>query len=160
MAREREYDDDDDIAPGSPPQRPTKPRSRDDDDDDDDDDRPIRKGKMKRSDLRSVAIYQKAILLCILLYICVAGARFLMPPEIQLLVSLALVPVAITSTVFVFLLATKTYGTGLGIVLGILTLIPCVGLIVLLIVNGRATSTLREHGIQVGLLGARLSDLN
>ena len=34
----------------------------------------------------------------------------------------------------------KVYSTGLGIVLGLLTLIPCVGLIVLLIVNGKATS--------------------
>jgi hypothetical protein len=45
-------------------------------------------------------------------------------------------------------------------VLGILTLIPLVGLIVLLIVNGKATNLLREDGIHVGLLGARMSDLD
>lgn len=48
---------------------------------------------------------------------------------------------------------------GLGIVLGILTLIPCIGLIVLLVINGKATGVLRENGIGVGLLGANLSKL-
>ncbi|HZZ81823.1 MAG TPA: hypothetical protein VFE62_25205 [Gemmataceae bacterium] len=38
-----------------------------------------------------------------------------------------------------------------------LTLIPCVGLIVLLVINGAATSTLRQYGYHVGFLGADLS---
>ena len=53
------------------------------------------------------------------------------------------------------MLALAIYGTALGIILGILTLIPLVGLIILLIVNGKATNLLREDGIHVGLLGAR-----
>ena len=61
--------------------------------------------------------------------------------------------------VFVFLLSTRVYGSGSGIALGILTLCPCVGLISLLVVNGRASGVLKEHGIRVGLLGARSSDL-
>lgn len=64
------------------------------------------------------------------------------------------IPLVIVATVFVFLLSIKVYGTGLGIVLGVLTLIPCVGLIVLLVVNGKATSVLSRNGIRVGLLGA------
>jgi hypothetical protein len=38
-------------------------------------------------------------------------------------------------------------------------LIPCVGLIILLIVNQQATSLLREHRIKVGLMGAHVADL-
>lgn len=59
----------------------------------------------------------------------------------------------------VFLLAVKLYGTALGIVLGILSLIPLIGLLVLLGVNGKATSVLRANGVKVGLLGARLSEV-
>ena len=60
---------------------------------------------------------------------------------------------------FVFLLATKVYGTGLGILLGLLTFIPCIGLLVLLIVNGKATRVLKENGFKVGLLGANLAEV-
>lgn len=53
------------------------------------------------------------------------------------------------------MLATRVYGTGAGIVLGVLTLIPCLGLVILLLVNRKATDVLKQHGIGVGLLGAR-----
>jgi len=113
----------------------------------------------KRADLKTVALYQKGLLVCILLYLLGVVGQFFIPPEASLLLALVVLVVVITATVFVFLLATKVYGTGVGILLGILTLIPCVGLIVLLIVNGKATSILRQNGIRVGLLGANLSDL-
>jgi ABC-type enterochelin transport system permease subunit len=51
------------------------------------------------------------------------------------------------------------YSTTTGIVLGILTFIPLVGLIVLLIVNGKATNVLRQNGITVGLMGAKSSQI-
>jgi hypothetical protein len=41
----------------------------------------------------------------------------------------------------------------------ILTIIPLVGLIVLLVINSKATSALRASGVRVGFLGANLSDL-
>jgi len=41
----------------------------------------------------------------------------------------------------------------------ILTIIPLIGLIVLLIINSKATSALRAAGVRVGLLGANLNDL-
>ena len=37
--------------------------------------------------------------------------------------------------------------------------IPCVGLLALLAVNGKATTVLRSNGIKVGLLGADLSKI-
>lgn len=56
--------------------------------------------------------------------------------------------------VFILMLATRLYGTGTGVVLGVLTLVPLVGLIILLVVNAKATGILKKHGIKVGLLGA------
>jgi hypothetical protein len=113
----------------------------------------------KHEDLRSVAYYQKGILVCILIYVSAFILGVFLPPGARPLVQIGVLGVGLAGTVFVFLLAMKVYGTALGIVLGILTLIPCVGLITLLIVNGKATSVLRANGCQVGLLGADLSKI-
>jgi hypothetical protein len=146
--RRREDDEDDDRA-----------GSWDDEDEDDEDDYEPRRGRLPRETLRGIAGNQKAIILCILVYLCLIPVQFVIPEESRMLLLIALAPLGIVSTVFVFLLATKVYSQGTGIVLAILTLIPLVGLIVLLIINGKATNILKENGIRVGLLGASSSDL-
>jgi hypothetical protein len=112
---------------------------------------------LSQQDLYTVAIYQKVILLCILCYLVAAAVQFAVPEELRLFPLLGMIGVIVAATVFVFMLAIKLYETGVGIVLGILTLVPLVGLIILLVVNGKATSTLQQHGYHVGLLGANLS---
>jgi len=57
------------------------------------------------------------------------------------------------------MLATKLYSTVLGVFLGLLTLIPILGFLVLLTVNGKATRMLKKYDISVGLLGANLSKI-
>jgi len=118
-------------------------------------------------DLRAVARYQKGILVCILVQI-LSGIFVVVLPQlgqaeslalVGLLVSIGSLIVGVFGTVFIFLLATKVYSTGIGILLGVLTLIPCLGLIVLLAVNAKATGILRQNGIKVGLLGANLSQI-
>jgi uncharacterized membrane protein (GlpM family) len=83
--------------------------------------------------------------------------QFAFPPEIRPLLGLGILIVGLVGAVFTFMLAIHVYGTGLGILFGILCLIPCIGLIVLLIVNAKATDVLKRNGIKVGLLGADLS---
>ena len=112
-----------------------------------------------RADLRSVAQYQKGILICILIYLIAVFCRFAVPANLQLFLGIGVLMLGLAGTVFVFLLAIKVYGTVAGVLLGILTFIPCLGLIILLVVNGKATSVLRQNGIKVGLLGADLSQL-
>jgi hypothetical protein len=112
-----------------------------------------------REDLRSVAKYQKGILVCILIYLVAVVCQFLLPDQLRIFLGLGVLLVGLVGTVFVFLLAVKVYSTGVGILLGILTLIPCVGLIALLVVNGKATNVLTQNGIKVGLLGANLSEI-
>ncbi|MGE0605616.1 MAG: hypothetical protein AB7O62_00720 [Pirellulales bacterium] len=112
-----------------------------------------------RGDLLSVAKFQKGILICILIYLIAVVAQFALPPEMRLFLGMAVMGVGVVGAVFVFLLAIKIYGTGPGVLLGILSLVPCVGLLVLLIVNGKATGVLRQNGIKVGLLGANLSSI-
>ncbi len=115
--------------------------------------------ELNRSDLRTIAIYQKAILVCILFQLLAVLGQVALPPESRFILAIGSFGVSIVSTVFVFLLATKVSSTAMGIVQGILTLIPCIGLIVLLVINQKTTATLQRHGIRVGLLGASLSDL-
>jgi hypothetical protein len=110
-----------------------------------------------RQTLYRVAYYQKAVLVCVLVSLLAVGAPFLLPEEAILGAYVALLVASVISTVFVFLLAAKLYGTGAGVFFGLLTLIPYLGLLVLLAINGKATSVLKAHGIRVGLLGANLS---
>lgn len=113
----------------------------------------------QREDLRLVAQYQKGILVCILIYLVAVFSRFALPAPLQDLLIIGVLLLGLVGTIFVFLLAMKIYGAAAGILLGLLTLIPCLGLLVLLIVNGRATATLRANNIKVGLLGANLADI-
>lgn len=56
----------------------------------------------------------------------------------------------------VFRLSAKVYpSTAVGLLLGGLVLIPCLGLVMLLCINGKATRLLRQNGIRVGFLGVR-----
>jgi hypothetical protein len=114
----------------------------------------------KREDVRAVAVCQKGILVCILIQILAVVCQFALPAALHILVMVGSLGVGLVGTVFIFMLATRVYGTGAGVLLGILTFIPCIGLIVLLIVNGRATTILRQNGYRVGLLGASLSQFN
>ena len=113
-----------------------------------------------REDLRTVATMQKGILVCILLQIIGTVGQVVSPPGLAMaFAGLALIT-GIASFIFVLLLAMRVYGVGMGILLGVLCMIPCIGLISLLVVNGKATSVLRQNGIKVGLMGAKLSDIS
>ena len=96
---------------------------------------------------------------CILAYLALVLGQFLVPQEVRIFVGLAALVASMAAAVFVWMLALSVYNTGTAIVLGVLTLIPLVGLIVLLIINGKATNILRAHGLKVGLLGTDPSQL-
>ena len=120
---------------------------------------PLNYAAPARNDIREIAVRQRVVMLCILGYIACVILQFVVPGPLKLVVALAGAAFSITGAVFVFMLAVAIYSTGLGVVLGILTLIPIIGLIVLLIVNAKATTILRAHGIKVGLLGADKSQI-
>jgi hypothetical protein len=146
---DRDYDDYD---------RPRR-RARSQEEEDYDDEPERRRGRFQPQKLRAIAMRQKVIIFCIIAYLAVVAARFIVPPEVRLFLAVVGLIVSLTAAVFVLMLAIEVHGTGLGIVFGILALIPCVGLIILLIVNQQATSLLQRNGIRVGLLGANISDV-
>jgi hypothetical protein len=108
-----------------------------------------------RAKLRDIARHQRDINLMILaqflLYVGAGLTRDFAPPFIVGLVALAIVALSLLAT---FRLASALYGTTMAIVYGILMFAPCIGLIVLLLLNQEATRRLRNAGFKVGLLGA------
>ena len=110
-----------------------------------------------REYLRTIAKKQKGLLICILAYVVMLVCRFILPIGLQPLWGIVAIPVVICVVVFTFMLATKVYSTGIGILLAVLTLIPLVGLFILMIVNGKATKILKSNGINVGFMGADTS---
>jgi DNA-directed RNA polymerase subunit RPC12/RpoP len=147
-------------------ERAKKPRGRTRDRDEDGDEwHQSRPGddpdsrKLRTADLREVALYQRVVLFLILAYIGVVASQFALEPDDRWMLLFVAVPVVVAAAVFVFLLAVKLY-EGLGVALGVLTLIPLVGLIVLLVVNQKATGTLQANGYKVGFLGAPVSQFD
>jgi hypothetical protein len=115
-------------------------------------------------DLRRVAVYQRNLNLCILVNVVAYGLLIYLGVEggpllLRGLLALFVMGVEITAAVFVFMLALQLYSIAGGIVLGILSLIPFIGLLFLLPVNSRATHVLRRNNIRVGLLGANPSQV-
>ena len=113
----------------------------------------------KRNDLRHIAIYQKGILVCIVIYLIALLGQVAFPDVLRLIVGVSILVIGLVGAVFVLLLVAKVYSMPVGILLGILTLLPLIGLVVLFMVNHKATSLLRRNGISVGLLGAELSEI-
>ena len=115
--------------------------------------------------IRKVAVYQRAIILCLLANIAIYVALMVAQGAIagasgsilNLLLVLLFLAIGITQLVFIVLLAIEVYNVGVGILLGLLSLIPCLGLLILLMVNQKATKTLQQNGIKVGFLGVDMS---
>jgi hypothetical protein len=115
----------------------------------------VKSGRL--ADLKTVAVAQKTIILCIALNFVAVAARMFATPEWLPFVMAALVTVTVVQTAAVMILAMKVYSTGTGIILGIGALLPCFGLIILLIVNSNANKILTQNGHHVGFFGTDLS---
>ena len=59
-----------------------------------------------------------------------------------------------TGGIFVFLLSWELRGAFGAVVFGLSAVIPCLGLMIITLVNGYATTELRKHGVKVGVFGA------
>lgn len=62
--------------------------------------------------------------------------------------------------VFVFLLSWELRGAFAAVAFGLATVVPCMGLLILTLVNGYASAELKKHGVKVGLFGASLEDVD
>ena len=115
----------------------------------------------ERDKLREIARYQRNINLVIL---CYFGAGFLIRALNELAVGrivggVIAVGVLVAGAYFAVMMARALYSTAVAVISGILLLVPCVGLLTLLVLNNRATARLGAAGIKVGLIGADPSEI-
>jgi len=103
--------------------------------------------------MKNVAVAQKGVIICLLVHLLAGLVSFVTSGPVAGVAALISLLASVVAAVFVFIFAIRVYGTGMGVVLGILTLVPLVGLIVLLVINSKATNMLHEAGYKVGFLG-------
>jgi hypothetical protein len=122
---------------------------------------------LRAADLRAIARYQRLLILCLVVellmwvgYVAVVGSGWHRDNgEGAVLLLVWTAAVGLVGAIGVFLLSLKVSGPITGVLLAALTIVPCFGLLTLLIANLQATRALREHRIGVGLFGASRSDL-
>ncbi len=73
---------------------------------------------------------------------------------VLLTVAVVFLVVEVAIAYFVFRLANVIYGVGPAIVCVALTIIPCLGIFTVVILNGNVTDRLRKAGVKVGFMGA------
>lgn len=128
--------------------------------------------KGKRIDLVKLAVAQKQLLWCVLARIGLEvggftlmggggqalGTAGMIGVGSYLLVSLA---IAVVSIVFIARMAIA-YGIhpAMGILGGLAIILPCAGLIMLLLLNQRVTTTLKAAGCKVGLMGVSATEMH
>jgi hypothetical protein len=86
------------------------------------------------------------------------GTQAVVP--IRILVGLVAIGIIIAGVVYAVRMASALHGTGIAVLCAILLLVPCVGLLTLLVLNSQATTQLKRAGLQVGLLGVDPSQFN
>lgn len=117
-----------------------------------------------RAELRAIASQQKFIMGCITVQLILHFGSIVVRQDAEMVnweypIVFTILAASVAAAVFAFILSIKLFGTATGVLLGILTLIPCIGLLSLLVINSKATQTLKDHGIRVSLLGAKLSSI-
>lgn len=117
-------------------------------------------GPDQNATLYAIALNQRKALGCVGLLILGNVARFAAlatVPAVAVGLSLATFAVMIFSIVYVYRLA-KALGSP-ALLYAIAMLVPCLGLLMLLMIVSRATATLKKAGIKVGLMGVSKADL-
>lgn len=127
-------------------------------------------GQRSAEGLRRIARYQRWVIAVVLGQLALwAGYVGLMilggldpmrgrPPSPDFAMSLTLILGAVGG-VFVFLLSWEVRGPFAALAFGPATLVPCLGLLILTMVNGYASTELKKHGVKVGVFGANQADI-
>jgi hypothetical protein len=116
-------------------------------------------------ELRAIASAQRFIIYAILGYLILVVVMVILRPRdvpgVDFIAGIVGLGTAICGLIGIVRLAANLYrSTLVGILNGLAMFLPFIGLLVLAMVNARATRVLKKHGIRVGLLGANSSDVD
>jgi len=109
--------------------------------------------------LEYVAKSQRLLLHTLLVYLGLIVCMFIVPASAVIIIQFFALAAAIIMVFTVANIATKVFNIFSGVILALLMLVPLINLLILGVVNGRATKLLRENGYDVGVLGARSAPL-
>ncbi len=112
-----------------------------------------------RARLRAIADVQNAVLFFAPFEVLFAVILLVVPSGPKVYLTILMLIVHLNALVYLFRLACAVYGTGLGILLGILAINPVPGCLAFVLVSYRASSVLRGNGIKGGTLGADVSGI-
>lgn len=102
-------------------------------------------------DIEAIAGGQKLVIYAILVYFVAVLSQFVIG---QLGLLIALVSLGLAIAGIIKLSAGMKFSTGTQILCVVLMFVPLVGLLMLLVLNSKATTRLQAAGYRVGLLGA------
>ena len=103
------------------------------------------------SDIEAIAGGQKLVIYAILVYFLAVASQAAIG---QLALLIALVSLGLSIAGIIKLSAGMKFSTATQIICVVLMFVPLVGLIMLLVLNSKATTRLRAAGYRVGLFGA------
>lgn len=123
-------------------------------------------GEESKKHVRAVGKAQRLVNIALLFYLLfipinigMSRAAGNLGGAVILLVSIVLLCMFVFIVFSVVRLAHALHGTGHAILYGLAMFVPFLGFLLLLILNSRATTLMRNYGIKVGLLGAKPKDL-
>ena len=112
-----------------------------------------------KSTLVLIAKRQRTLLIVFFIYILVVGASSAVTPDLKPLVQLLILPIMVLIIIFTARLSFKLYGKIGASILTLLSIIPLINLIVVLIVNSKASKLIKKNGFRVGLIGASVKEI-
>ncbi len=117
-------------------------------------------------ELKRIARYQRWLIAVVLAQLALWGGYIALtvlseahPAGMEFPAILMLI-LGVVGGIYVFRLSWELRGAFAAFVFGLATIIPCMGLVILTLVNGYATTELRKHGVKVGVFGASPLDID
>jgi hypothetical protein len=110
----------------------------------------------EREKMRRVANRQQFVLYALLANIVINVALIALGDQrgpAKLIVVILAISIVIATMIAAFMLATELYNVIIGVVCALLMPVPCIALLTLLIINGKATNYLQQRGVKVGFMG-------
>lgn len=107
----------------------------------------------------SIAKRQKALIYVLLAYILLFVISATASPTILTYFKYFAWPVMLAVAIFTAMLCWKVYGRVAAVIMVILSIVPGINILVMLAASGRSNTTISSAGFKVGILGAKIAEI-